>query len=205
MKVYLIRHGRSVDAEQNLSQGLDSGLSDRGRKEVLELKKEVYDLIKFDKVYHSALPRAAMTAKLLFGERNVDLELLDFLHEYERPSRLYGVAHEVVQDYWEENRDNKYKNDWKPEDGESFNEIVKRADSLMGKISEDRKHGIVGVVGHGIFFKHLVGRWLLKENYRPAIFFDMIWRFQIGNGEYTLLDIDGNGEVRVEKWSSRVL
>ena len=180
MKIYLIRHGQSEDDERGVGQTLDTKLSQAGIQKLIELKKSVYDKIKFDLVYYSPQARAKQTAKLLFP--NLDnLQELDYIYEYKKPSRLYGVDRKIKDKYWQENRQNKYDPDWQPEDGESFNQILDRVKRLAKLLSKHQKQTI-GIVGHGVFFKHLVGYWKMGDKYQPKIFFDKYQKQKIENG-----------------------
>lgn len=105
MNIYLIRHGRSKDDEKGVGQTLETSLSNFGKQELENLKKNVYDKIKFDLIYYSPQARA-------------------------RQSR----------------------------------------------------HQIIGIVGHGVFFKHLVGYWKMGDKYQPKIFFDRYQKQKIENG-----------------------
>ncbi len=75
MLLYVVRHGKTAWNEEAKVQGIsDIPLSEQGKKEVLELKKEL-DNIAIDVVISSPLKRARETAAILVGNRfpiNID-------------------------------------------------------------------------------------------------------------------------------------
>lgn len=199
MQVYLIRHGLSKDDENGLSQRSDSGLSETGKKHVLSFK-EFFDQIPFNQIYYSPWERAKETAFLLFSNILDKTTELPYIHEYRRPQHITGVAKSEVIKYWGENRENLLDPDWKPEDGESFNETLARAKKFKNTLLKHSHRDIVGVVSHGIFLRHLIGDWLLKESYTPHIFAYLFRNINLNNVGYILLNISENGEVNINKW-----
>src|SRR3989339_607181 len=79
MRIWLVRHGRRVDAEADVSQKHDSPLSESGKKELSQVR-EWFEGLDIHKVYYSPYERARQTAVELFGHRNLPTEELDFVH-----------------------------------------------------------------------------------------------------------------------------
>ncbi len=157
MKVYLIRHARTRDAEDQLAQRhvtpivIDS--------ETLDKVEQVKNKIKtVDIVYCSPLKRAQETADLIFGKKKY--EVLDFIREYETPSEIIGKPRELVANFWElTHKRDKININWKPEGGESFSSVAKRVEKLyefLLKEKAEKNYQKVVVVGHGTFFRHFL-------------------------------------------------
>lgn len=146
MKVYLIRHALSQDAEKGISQRDDTLIVEDG------IKENYYKDIKFNKVYCSPLLRARQTAEKLFD----DVEIVDYIYEYKRPTKLDGVPRKEARKFWDKHW-KKVTTDpnWSYDGSESFNTIVERADKFY-KFLKGLKFERVAVVGHSIFFRHLL-------------------------------------------------
>lgn len=155
MKVYLIRHARTEDAEMDIHQ--------RDNTPIIfsSVKKDLYKDLKPEKVYTSPLLRARQTAKMLFG----DYEVIEYIHEFIRPQQLNGKSHEIGRLFWDKHlaklRDNP---DWKYGGCESFNEIKSRTYKFL-KFLESLPYKSVAVVSHGTFFRYLVAVHKFGEDF----------------------------------------
>ncbi|HUW24834.1 MAG TPA: histidine phosphatase family protein [Patescibacteria group bacterium] len=188
MKLYLIRHGESQDAKNGITQRTDSPLSEVAIDQ-LKIVKENLKGISFDRVFSSPFPRALQTAKELFPGQ--DIRVLDYLHEYIRPECLNGVEKEIGKHFWEvEHKEDKYFPDWKYDGCESFNGIVSRVKKLTAFLSTLKDKQTIAIVGHGVFFRHLIGYLLMSDNYKPEIFFDLLLKIEIANGGGAVLDLN---------------
>jgi broad specificity phosphatase PhoE len=157
MKVYLIRHARTRDAEDLLTQRhttpivVDSETLDK----VEQVKNKIGDV---DFVFCSPLQRARETADLIFGEGNY--KVLDFIQEYKTPKEIIGKPRKFATDYWEViHKQDKMNIYWEPKGGESFFSVAKRAEKLyryLLKEKENKKYQKIAIVGHGTFFRHFL-------------------------------------------------
>jgi len=156
MKVYLIRHALSHDAEKGISQRDDAPIVKDS------IKKNHYKDIKFDKVYCSPLLRTRQTAEKLFG----DFEIADYIYEYKRPAKLDGVPQKETRKFWEKHWEEAATDpNWSYDGSESFNTIVERVNKFY-KFLKGLKFDRVAVVGHSIFFRHLLSIHALgRKNY----------------------------------------
>lgn len=188
MDIYLIRHGRTPEYENGLTQRHDSNLSEDGRKWIEKLKPE-YKKIKFDKIYHSPWPRARQTAEILFSDI-IPIEELDYIHEYRKPLALEGIEMIEADQYWRNNWDNLLKPQWRPDDGESFNDILARVKKLTDLILSRDNSEVLGIVGHGTFFRHLLGNLMMGEDYNTSIFHNILRNISMSNGGYMWISLD---------------
>lgn len=201
MRIYLIRHGVTAELEANRSQKEEAPLSESGRTRVLELKPE-YAKIPFDKIYYSHFERAKETARLLFADTGIPMEELPFIHETRnKPAHLHGVNYELVEKYWNENKKNLYRPEWKPEGGESFLDIGERGKRLREILSGHGNDETIGIVSHGNFLRHFLGHWLMGDAFLPQVFIDLLRYFSVANVGYILLEFDKEtGDVKMTKW-----
>ena len=164
MEVYLIRHALSQDAERGVSQRDGAPIVKDG------VKENRYKNIKFDKVYCSPLLRARQTAEKLFD----DFEVVDYIYEYKRPSLLDGVPRKEARKFWDKYWEEATTDpDWSYDGSESFNDIVKRVDRFY-RFLKGLKFERVVVVGHSIFFRHLLSIHALgKKNYTIGVYYKL--------------------------------
>ncbi|MCL4367097.1 phosphoglycerate mutase family protein [Patescibacteria group bacterium] len=182
MDIYLIRHGKTIEDSMGFLQSSESQLSEKGIAAAKILRKKLRG-IKFTKIYCSPQIRAVQTAKEVFGSQKI--ETLDFIHEYIRPRSLEGKTKEEAYNFWEnKNKSAKYGLDWKVDGSESFKDIVMRVDALIKLLGDQQVESQIAVVGHGVFFRHFLGKFLLGDDYTPVIFFNFLRSLQLGNCGY---------------------
>ena len=73
MKLYIIRHGTTKwNVERRLQGRKDSELTEEGIKRAIMLRDRLQD-VDFDMIYSSPLNRALETAKIIKGQRNIEI------------------------------------------------------------------------------------------------------------------------------------
>jgi len=167
MKLHLIRHAKTLESGEGKSQNPDAKIDES------TIEEGLHSDLKVDKVYSSPLIRATRTADLVFGEGKY--EVIDYIHEYVRPKSLDGKSREEGRKFWDWGLLEYRKDpDWKYDDSESFNEIKARAEKFLKFLIEQKdKYDSVAVVGHAIFFRHLLGVIAAREKYDQLIFLDL--------------------------------
>ncbi len=155
MKLYFTRHGQT---EWNVSGRLqgwgNSDLTRNGIESAMKLSNRLKD-VSFDFIYSSPLQRALDTTKLIRGDKDTEIRILDDLKEIE-----FGVwegmeFNKVKEEYFEEfdiylNRPHLYK----PVDGESFEELYIRVGRALDLILSNEAENIL-LVSHGVIIKVL--------------------------------------------------
>lgn len=181
MKILFIRHGKSIDDVNGVSQRDDSPLSERG---ILQAKKRALDFSStaIGGCYTSHYQRAQDTAHILFPATPIITR--PDIYEVKRPTVLDGGNHEDAVHFWEvDHQLDKYMPDWSYGDSESFTEVTKRAHDFIVEMNE--KHGTdetpIVVVSHGGFIRHCIGVATMGSAYRPADFFDLLFPMKIDN------------------------
>ncbi len=167
MKLYLIRHAKTIESGEGKSQSPDA------RIDASTVRKNVFSDLKIDKVYCSPLIRATETADLIFGKGNY--EIVDYIYEYIRPRCLEGKTREEARKFWDWGL-LEYRKDpnWKFDGSESFNDIKARAEKFLKFLKrQKKKYKSVAVVGHAIFFRHMLGVIAAGEKYNQVIFLDL--------------------------------
>jgi broad specificity phosphatase PhoE len=191
MKVYLIRHAKTRDAENLLTQRhLTSIVVD---PETLNKAKQIKDKIgEVDIVYSSPLKRAKETTDLIFGKGNY--KILNFIEEYRTPKEIIGKPRKYATEFWEI----KYKKDkmninWEPDGGESFASVAERARKLykfLLKEKADKNYQKVVIVGHGTFFRHfLLCMAGVPWTKYPQLIFDVLRKLKWDNLQVIEVDL----------------
>lgn len=197
MIIYLIRHGESTDGCLGLTQRADCHLDKTATKNLKTIKK-ILDKVHFDHIFSSPFPRAEETAKFFFPKK--DIQILDYIHEYIRPKCLDKVKREKGDYFWEvEHKDDKFNPDWKFDGGESFSEILQRIKTFSNFLNTMDNYAVIGVVGHGTFFRHLIGYRFMKEEYSMEIFSYVLRKIELQNGGFIILNTDNKMQNTVIK------
>jgi len=184
MKLYLIRHAKTIDDIQGRTQAVDAEIDPGQVAEIEDLKREL-STTAFSHIYVSPQKRARQTADALFGK---DVTELPGIFEYVRPRNLNNIPRAQAAEFWDvTHKQDKYDPDWKMNGSESFNDINKRVQDFIAYLATHSNDDVVAVVGHGNFFRHLLGRMLMKEEYSPVIFFDLLVRVEIKNCGYLMI------------------
>ncbi|MBP5455453.1 MAG: histidine phosphatase family protein [Paludibacteraceae bacterium] len=156
VKLFLTRHGQTFwNVEKRMQGQLDSDLTDLGREQAKALGKRLADE-KIDVIYSSPLGRAMETARLIRGERDIEIKTDEGLMElYLGPWQgrlLSDVAIEFpeqTENFWK--RPECYRRD----DGETYYQLRERASKAIGRIAEEENGKTVLIVTHGIVLKTL--------------------------------------------------
>jgi probable phosphoglycerate mutase len=102
LKIYLTRHGKTIWNNEKRIQGWkDSQLIREGISNAKNLKKR-FENIDFDYILSSPLKRAYDTAKILKGERTLEILKKDFLKEINMGDWEGKMFSEIEKEYPEE-------------------------------------------------------------------------------------------------------
>lgn len=187
MNIWLVRHGKTVDDANGVIQLDDAKLS-KDHLHLLDQTHKTIDGINFDSIYCSPQVRATETAKYLLPSK--EYKKLDLLREYKRPEILDGKEREFAISFWEDKYvKEKYDPDWSIDNSESINDILNRVDSFIEILSNTDDKNII-VIGHGVFFRHLIGRIVMQNDYSTTVFFKFLLKTKLNNGGIAKLNFD---------------
>lgn len=180
MKIYLIRHGETLENIRKTYYGdIDCELTDKGIAQAEKLGRMLRK-IEFDKVYCSSLKRAKDTLSSIYsGDYTVDRRINE---------RSFGIFEgknykEVQKIYPEEYK--RWINDWKAyviPRGESFEVFFNRVSSFMEELSTSTYDNVL-VCTHGGVMQS-VYTYVLGDN------LDMYWKFASRNGDLAVINYD---------------
>lgn len=163
-EIILARHGETEWNVEEVFRGrLDVELNETGIKQA-ELLAEYLSERKIDAIYSSPLQRASKTAEIIAGYHKLDVEIAPGLIDFDY-GKWQGLPHQEVKD--------KYKELYalwvshpdrvKIPDGESLNDVRKRAMSVVGDVITKYK-GTVVLVAHRVVNKVLICALLGLDN-----------------------------------------
>jgi probable phosphoglycerate mutase len=161
LRLYILRHGETDYNKQRIVQGsgVDAPLNETGLKQAQKFFNH-YKNVPFEAVYSSELLRAYQTIK--------PFEILYPIQKKPEINELsWGMIEgkpfegEVTQIYWEANQQWAKGNlDYKIENGESPNEIWKKANHFLNHVIKEHKSNVL-ICTHGrtmkILFSQLLG------------------------------------------------
>lgn len=179
-KLYLIRHGHTVDNELFRYSGFsDCDLSDVGKKQVIQMT-DYFKQFDVDKVYASTLKRTTQTMGAYADLKNKKIECLDDLREmnfglfdglsFDEIKRKYPKeAEKLVSGY----------TNYRFPDGENLEEMYERNVIAMKKIiSENKDLDSVVVCSHMGTIRNLLS-YLISGTSKYH------WNFKLGNASIT--------------------
>jgi len=183
MILYLIRHGKTEDHEKNIRQGPNSPLGEYGVKQAKEVAERFREM-KFDHLYSSDLPRAKQTAEEIAVQTALPLKINDLFREAVKSVRLDGQPYEgeLNQRFLRERDENKDNFDWKFDgEGESLNELIKRAKRVLEYLIDNHSEDTVAVVSHAYLIGVVTSLVLLGEDYDPKSFLKLLYGLRLEN------------------------
>lgn len=144
-KIYLCRHGETDHNRNGVLQGQkDTELNERGERQAEKLAERLAEK-DLDAVYSSDLDRASSTA-----ERVAERADAPHIEDERLRERSYGVFE--GSDHGERKRQVDEPDDldgWKPEGGETLDEVRERASDALTDIEQEYPGGTVVIVAHG--------------------------------------------------------
>jgi len=198
LNIYLARHGQNEDNANGILNGhRDLPLTEIG----IAQAEEVADKIKhaglvFDVVLSSPLVRALKTAEIIASVNNFpNPEVMPELIERDFGS-MTGLEQSKIEELCAPDiiKTETITYFLSPEGAETFPDLLKRAQLLLDKITEQYKNGSILLVTHGDFGK------MIYAEYYGLDWKDVLTLFHFGNSELLLLSPNsGAGEAHVFK------
>ncbi|MFS0906674.1 histidine phosphatase family protein [Priestia aryabhattai] len=195
-KIFLARHGESEANQRGIMESrLNSSLTSKGIRQVeylaSRLKKEELHFI-----YTSPSSRTTKTAEMIKGTREVTLIKDEQLYEIDL-GPWDGLTPKEANESNPIQYD-KFRNNpglYRPEKGESFFDVQKRAITFLSRIIKDHKDQTVLIVSHGAVLKLMM--CYFKEETIDNFWDDPLFEntslslVHVRNDEY-LIELDAN-------------
>jgi broad specificity phosphatase PhoE len=160
LTLYLTRHGETEwNAEKRMQGWKDSPLTEKGENDAKALGKRL-ETVDFEAIYTSTSKRAVDTAHLVRGERKIPIFYEENLRE------IYlgdweGKTHEEIKQFDSDGFDCFWNNPhlYSPKNGESFEDVQKRAFAAIQQIAALHPSGNVLIVTHAVVLKTLLANF----------------------------------------------
>lgn len=186
IEILLIRHGQTDwNVEKRIMGDRPIGLNEAGRKQI-EILAQYLKGHSLDKIYTSPHLRAQETAKIIAGEREVELVEASSLREIEHGEWVGKTFSEIraLPNYVPY-----YHQPHLPmgSTGESLEEVKKRGVEFVEKIRKDNKAGRFALVSHADWIKCVLVHYMKMPLTQLA-------QFRIDNGSISYLHFDEKQE-----------
>ena len=190
--IYFVRHGETENNANNIRQGAEGALTEKGREQAFAAAK------RFPK--HKGCPQAIVsspyertkeTAEIISKELKMPVEYSDLLVERKNPTGIigrWGGERDVRQII--DRIDKSYHADnLRVADEENFIDLKKRAKKLLAYITRRPEERII-MVTHGIFLKMVVsymlyGEKLTASQYNNLSYFNPVTNASMAICSYT--------------------
>jgi broad specificity phosphatase PhoE len=170
-KLIMVRHGESEgnrDRRFNITPGVP--ITELGRKQAQEVAERIARMFRPEAIIASPYLRARQTAEIIAEPLGLPVEVVDDLHERDLGA-LKGESYDVLRAL--RRNDPAFDRSqgwlWKPEGGESYDDVRRRVMVAIEGLRERYPEHEVVVVSHGgvmlSIWAHLVGRW--KDAHLP--------------------------------------
>jgi broad specificity phosphatase PhoE len=164
-KFIMVRHGESEgNRERRFTVSSEVGLTELGMRQAHETARRIAQLFKPQIVVSSPFRRARQTSEIIARELNLQIETVHDLHERDLGC-LKGHSYDdlralVVKD---PSYDPARGWSWKPEGGESYEEVRERVMRAVDKLLDHYPQDEIIIVSHGgvmlSVWAHITGQW----------------------------------------------
>jgi 2,3-bisphosphoglycerate-dependent phosphoglycerate mutase len=161
-KLILVRHGESSGNRERIfaTSPHDLPLTELGYRQAHLVAKRIAELFSAELVVTSAYLRASETARIIAGALALPLEIEPNLHEREIGSHR-GRSYDSF--LTEPDYDSRRPWAWKPEGGESYEEVQARVSPVLDRLAAAHTARDVVVVSHGgvmtALWAYVAGTW----------------------------------------------
>lgn len=204
MKFYFVRHGTTMINQEGRFNGgsVDSPLTTKGITEAIDLGKFLKDT-KFDACFSSPQKRAIATAEIILSENNIRLPEIQ-IDDRLREINLGMWDGTIIKDHEPTEAFHNYfyhpdKFDASYNQGESFTDLVNRAQSIITDISQkSNQNDKVLITSHGVLLTVLMNILIgvpLSESRNSGT---------VSNSSVTILETDKGGhEFKTVLWNCK--
>jgi len=179
--IYFVRHGETESNVQNIRQGSEGPLTEKGKEQALATA------LRFPKfkgrpqvIISSPFERTKETAEIIGKELKLKVKYSDLLKERRNPSEIIGHWGDEpgIKQIIDRMDKSYHADDLRVSDEENFTDLKKRAKKLLGFISRRWEKRII-LVTHGIFLKMVIsymlhGNKLTASEYNKLSYYNPI-------------------------------
>jgi broad specificity phosphatase PhoE len=164
-KFIMVRHGESEgNRERRFTVSPEVPLTELGRTQASQAAERIARIFKPQVIISSPYTRARQTADIIAARLNLPIEVVHDLHERDLgcfKGHSYDTLREIVQS--DPSYDPRNGWSWKPQGGESYEDVRTRVVAAVKRLRERFPHDEVVVVSHGgvmlSVWAHIAGQW----------------------------------------------
>ena len=192
MKLYLVRHGQTTDAENGVKQRIDSLLSETGKIQAKRTGRLIKDK-GIEIIISSPWTRAKETAEIINVTLKKEIIFEDIYREKLQSIKLSGKSHqesEAVR-YEREHEKNFCDPRWKfDKTGESTVEAFERVKVIEKILMSKYFNKTVLIVSHADFLRCLICYLIVGDNFESEEFKRLFRALSFKNGGITYIYYD---------------
>ncbi len=186
--VYFVRHGETILNAQNIRQGAEGSLTEKGRAQALATA------LRFPKhkgrpqiIIASPFQRTKETAEIIAKELGLRIKYSNLLIERRNPSQIIGHSggEKEVKQIIDRIDKSYHADDLRISDEENFMDLKKRAKKALAFISRRRQKRII-VVTHGIFLKMIASYMLYGDSLSASQYNNLSYFNPINNASMAI-------------------
>lgn len=192
MKLYLVRHGQTIDAENGFKQRVESTLSKTG---IIQAKR-TGRLIKdkgIEIIFSSPWTRAKETAEIINMTLKKQIVFEELYREKLQSVKLSGKSHQDSEaiKYEREHEKNFCDPGWKfDQTGESTVEAFERVKNVEKMLVSEYFDKTVLIVSHADFLRCLICHLIIGDNFESEEFKKLFKGLSFKNGGITYIYYD---------------
>jgi len=186
--IYFVRHGETILNAQNVRQGPDGSLSEKGRAQALATA------LRFPKhkghpqiIIASPYQRTKETAEIIAKELKMSVKYSDLLVERKNPSEIIGHSgqEKQVREIIDRIDKSYHADNLRYSDEENFVDLKERAKKALTYISKRWKKRII-IVTHGIFLKMIISYMLYGDKLTASEYNNLSYFNPINNASMAI-------------------
>ncbi|KKQ25583.1 MAG: Phosphoglycerate mutase family protein [Candidatus Woesebacteria bacterium GW2011_GWA1_37_8] len=203
MKVYIVRHGLSVDMANGIYQRPDSPLNGDGIKQANAAAVRFKD-IPIDIIWSSPLRRSFETAQIINKIINKKLVLENLLEEEHRPSEIIGKEKTDIKsiEIVKKLNQNYGRIGYRYSDEDTFENLKTRASDILQKLIKQKYDSIL-LVTHGDISKMLLTTIFYQLKFPVSKYIQIQNLFSLSKGALSLLVFNPQIGWKIEFWNDK--
>ncbi len=186
--IYFVRHGETLNNAQNIRQGSDGSLSEKGRAQALATAKRFpKENGRPDVIITSPYERTRETAEIIANELGMGFEYSDLLVERRNPSEIIGHSgqEEEVKKIVDKIDMSFHDDNLRYSDEENFTDLKERAKKLLEYIASRPEEQII-MVTHKIFLKMVAAYMTYGDKLTASIYNTLSYLNPMDNAGMTI-------------------
>ena len=190
MKLYIVRHGQTLDNVSRTVASQDSTLSELGAYQAESVGMRLKDT-HFDKIYVSDARRAVDTASQILKYHDSEHIYTPLIREHKKASEILNLEHDSLeaQRVYKEVEAHVTDPNWHYSDEENFFDFRKRILEFLDLVEKEALDTTLAV-SHSLVVRMLTCLVIFGRELRPEVFEIAKWNFETVNTGITVFNFE---------------